>query len=326
MENQRYEPTKPNQQKPPMKSILFAIWRSIYPILIYLGWSFAVSFAMTMIGTAFLMARSGGSINPEQLNNEVLDFIYAHMLEATIACQILTLPFVIWFYHRDIIKHSIMRTDKPMPAVILSASGMRKPSIGAMHIAVICLISISCCISLNSLITYSHLHELFPSFDNMASSLYGTGIVLQVVAMVILAPIVEEMLCRILSYHRLQEAFPPKRDGGAPLTAMLLSSLFFGLMHMNMVQGIYAFGIGMCFVLLYEWTHRIWVPMLAHGIANAMSVIISNTSDDTIFNLPQTGEYILVAVCTVILAGLLGFVIWRMLHRSTGPQPGNAPA
>ena len=100
---------------------------------------------------------------------------------------------------------------------------------------------------------------------------------------------------------------------------MILSSLFFGLLHMNVVQGVYAFGIGMCFVLIYEKTRRIFMPMLAHGIANAVSLLISNNSSERLFKLSLTAEMAMVAACTVLLIGCVIYFV--RIHR----EPDNSP-
>ena len=276
-----------DEQKRSVKFTLFTLWRAVYPLLIYFGWSFAVSFALSFIGSFVLMYQSRGAMDAQQMTTELTLFIYRNMLPATIATQLLTLPFVIWFYRRDQRKHAV---------------STQNAELRSLDIIIVLVLSVSCCISLNGLIGYSHLSDLFPGFNQVASSLYASNLFLQIISMVILAPIVEEMLCRILSYNRLQEAFKP-------VTAMILSSLFFGLLHMNVVQGVYAFGIGMCFVLVYEKTRRIWMPMLAHGIANATSVLISNCSNERLFNLPLAAEITLVAACTAILIGCVVYFI-----------------
>lgn len=56
--------------------------------------------------------------------------------------------------------------------------------------------------------------------------------------------------------------------------AAVFSSVIFGLMHQNITQGIFAFGMGIIFCYVYEKTGRIWVTMLLHFANNAMSVLL----------------------------------------------------
>ena len=65
--------------------------------------------------------------------------------------------------------------------------------------------------------------------------------------------------------------------------AAMLSSVVFGLMHQNITQGIFAFGMGIIFCYVYEKTGRIWVTMLLHYANNALSVLLPH--------LPVYGGY-----------------------------------
>ena len=56
--------------------------------------------------------------------------------------------------------------------------------------------------------------------------------------------------------------------------AAVLSSVIFGLMHQNITQGIFAFGMGMIFCYVYEKTGKIWVTILLHFANNAISVLL----------------------------------------------------
>ena len=56
----------------------------------------------------------------------------------------------------------------------------------------------------------------------------------------------------------------------------ILSSVIFGLMHQNITQGIFAFGMGIIFCYVYEKTGKIWVTMLLHFANNAISVLLSH--------------------------------------------------
>ena len=65
--------------------------------------------------------------------------------------------------------------------------------------------------------------------------------------------------------------------------AAVLSSVIFGLMHQNILQGVFAFGMGIIFCCVYEKTGRIWVTMLLHFANNALSVVLPH--------LPVYGGY-----------------------------------
>lgn len=64
-----------------------------------------------------------------------------------------------------------------------------------------------------------------------------------------------------------------RRDGRG-FSAVLLSGLLFGLMHMNFNQAAYAFVIGILLALLVEATGSLWSSVLYHFLFNAQSVCL----------------------------------------------------
>lgn len=93
----------------------------------------------------------------------------------------------------------------------------------------------------------------------------GEMTVLAFVTTVILAPIGEELLCRgiILKFaEKVSKKF---------WLANCIQALAFGIIHMNWVQGIYAFMIGIVLGYLYGKYRNIWVCMLLHAVINCSS-------------------------------------------------------
>ncbi len=77
----------------------------------------------------------------------------------------------------------------------------------------------------------------------------------------VLAPIVEEMVFRKGIYSMI-------RRGTGCTAAMVLSAALFGVYHGNVVQGIYAFLMGLALAASYEKYQNLLAPTLFHGGAN----------------------------------------------------------
>lgn len=90
---------------------------------------------------------------------------------------------------------------------------------------------------------------------------------LKVLFMVILAPLLEELLFRRAVIDRIR-CYGEK-------TALLLSSLTFGLMHQNLFQFFYAFGVGMILGYLYLRTGRLRYSVILHAIINFMGSVLA---------------------------------------------------
>ncbi len=101
-------------------------------------------------------------------------------------------------------------------------------------------------------------------------------------SMCVLAPVLEEWLCRgivlrgLLNYSRKGE---PGEDGHkrgmSPALAIVISALFFAVIHGNLWQGISAFTIGGFFGYAYYKTGSLKLTMLLHCANNTVSVLAS---------------------------------------------------
>ena len=119
-----------------------------------------------------------------------------------------------------------------------------------------------CGLLFNLLILKSPLVDVFPAYrEAFANKAHSVDIITAVLLYCIAAPILEELIFRVFLYNKIYS-----RTGLVP--AAIISSVIFGVYHMNMIQGIYAFIMGMIFCFFYNRDHRIWVPVLMHSGAN----------------------------------------------------------
>ena len=66
-----------------------------------------------------------------------------------------------------------------------------------------------------------------------------------------------------------------------PVWAMLITALVFGLYHMNLMQGIYAFCLGCVLFLAVQKTGSIFCGSIIHFTANALSVLLTELMQST---------------------------------------------
>ncbi len=118
----------------------------------------------------------------------------------------------------------------------------------------------------------------FISFINVLSQLFTTNIVAELsgeflsvspLALMFIVgffgPFCEEFTFRGIIYHGLLKS-------GRTLAAILVSALFFGLMHMNLNQFSYAFILGLVFGLINEATGSILPSLTMHILINSFNV------------------------------------------------------
>lgn len=87
-------------------------------------------------------------------------------------------------------------------------------------------------------------------------------LVLDIVAIVVVAPVVEEILFRGFLLHRWAARW-------GTTTGVLLSSAVFAILHVELV-GHFIFGVAMA--ALYVRTRSLWVPIAAHAANNAFAL------------------------------------------------------
>ena len=140
----------------------------------------------------------------------------------------------------------------------------------------------------------------------------------------IMAPVFEEWLCRGMVLRGLLNG--RTADGRplmAPVWAIVISALFFALIHMNPWQAIPAFGLGMLMGYVYYKTGSLKLTMLMHFTNNTFALIlgqIDSIPEDASFLdvMGSVGIYVLVLVVALIAVGA---AVWVFKHvAQAGPQ------
>jgi hypothetical protein len=128
----------------------------------------------------------------------------------------------------------------------------------------------------NNMITMSGIAANSEAFEQTNEILFSGSLGLQILGVGIAIPIVEEILFRGVIYKRMGEIM-------SVVQASVSSAFVFGLLHGNLVQGIYGFCMGILMCLVYERFHNLMAPILMHVAANLIVVLGSGTSILDIF-------------------------------------------
>lgn len=134
----------------------------------------------------------------------------------------------------------------------------------------------------------------------MEQMLTGGPLWVTLISVSVFAPFFEEWLCRGMVMRGLLKQT-------SPATAILLSSLFFAVLHMNPWQAIPAFCLGVLFGYVYYKTGSLKLTMLMHCVNNTMSVIVSQIPQfkdaETFMDVMSPWAYASTGVaCALILA------------------------
>lgn len=161
-----------------------------------------------------------------------------------------------------------------------------------MYVWVI-LLGICCSMALNGWFYFLQLDQTFSTYEKVAESIYSGGTIGIWLRTIVLASLLEELLMRGLCYHAMSHVIG--RAGG-----MLLSSLLFGYVHGNWLQGLYAFILGILFAFVYDrYQRNLMAPILAHMSANLVSVLGTTVPGISLFL--QRNFFICTMISTIFL-------------------------
>lgn len=158
----------------------------------------------------------------------------------------------------------------------------------------------------------SLLEWMFPpseAFREVLSGMAEGNIWLISLQVCLLAPVMEELLCRGLILRGLLQRMRPG-------WAIILSAFLFALMHGNLWQGVPAMLLGALLGFVYYKTGSLLLTMLMHAANNAFSLMLIKTpsyaaASDWTDILPLWG-YVALVVAGALLAALLVWMLVRI--------------
>lgn len=235
-------------------------------ILMALVAFFIVSFIYTIITSIFVFITGIQDVSP--------GIDYCLMVMAVMVAIIL---FYIWYkrYGRN---------------GILEKSDLRN-IINIKNIGIYLMIGIGCQFFIAGLLTIIRplFETLFSYYDKTISSLFVADPIIVAVYVIILAPIIEELMLRGIMFNRLRQAIPFA-------AANILQAAVFGIYHWDIIQGLYAFGIGLLLGYIYERSRNLLAPIIVHMFINGAGFLLQSLG---------LGSYINVWLAIILGAGLL---------------------
>lgn len=132
--------------------------------------------------------------------------------------------------------------------------------------------------------------SVIETYQEIYSYLGKGNIVLEMIGVVIVTPIVEELVFRGIAYRSMR-----KRMGAA--LSVILSAVFFGLAHGNVLSFVYTTALGVLLAVSFEAHGSLFVPIIIHASFNAASYLTEYAFDD-----PSAGTLALVAAISGALS------------------------
>ncbi len=144
------------------------------------------------------------------------------------------------------------------------------------------------------LVSFMHIDNILGSYSAVEEVVYQSSTAWIIVSTVFIAPILEELIFRLLIFGllRIKLNF---------WVSALISSALFGFYHLNLMQGVYAFIVGVLFCYLNEKFQNITSTMVCHMAANSFMLLLNYLD----FVYPATWIYIVVMVACIAAVVLI---------------------
>lgn len=146
--------------------------------------------------------------------------------------------------------------------------------------------------------------EVLKSYEELYAYMGESPLWLEILAVVIGAPIVEEFIFRSCVYGRLRRSM-------SPMLSALISAFLFGIAHGHPIAVAYAFMLGLILSYLYERYDSVIVPIIFHAAFNASNYLPLLGENSTYL------ELIAVVAVSVLIVGVSMAVINVKTKKST---------
>lgn len=215
---------------------------------------------------------------------------YLYSLVAVAACAIV---FVLWYRYET-------REER---------CGDIRSLISIKNISLLVLLGIGCQFFVSGLMSFimPHLGELSETYTEVLKGITSANSLAVFLFTVVIAPVSEELVFRGVILHKAGRTMPF-------FMANVLQALLFGIVHQNMVQGVYAALLGLLFGYVYRKFHSILASILLHVFVNASSYLVRLLPADS-------KEIIILMVMAGAIFVALPLYLWKPF-KEAGNNPG----
>ena len=139
---------------------------------------------------------------------------------------------------------------------------------------------------------FNRLPYLIPDelIEGMEAMIANANLLILFIQVVIIAPIFEEIFYRGIVFNGMLKRYSPKK-------AIIVSSIIFGLVHLNLPQGLNAFLIGIIIATVYYYTKSLYIAMFMHA-ANNFLVFFVYVPENLVLKIAL---YIIIPILGIVL-------------------------
>lgn len=264
------------------------------PILLAFAFQFLAMGFLIGVKTLFLFASNPDSSALSQLQELMTDTGFNMVLSILFAILNITV-FGLWYYHK-FEGNFLPQPKKTFHPALFAGLLLIAPAAQFLSNVVVVIVS---AINPVWLENYQKLME--------TAGIDAELNFLMIVYVVILGPIGEELIFRGVTLRCARQIFPF-------WAANLMQAVLFGVFHMNIIQGSYAFVLGIILGVVCEKFGSIYYAIFLHICFNFLGTVISQQLDFIDSPVEYAVYYAVIAIAAIAAAVLL-FLGRRAMRR-----------
>ena len=267
------------------------------PIIVALVCQVVISFGYSFVYGIVMAAKmiSLGITDAEEQTNYLLESMSSGntvLLITAVATAATLLIGALWY-----------RKYKPANDFTLKSVCNVKSVVALVVMGLSLQLLISTCLGLVFPILPETMTEQYAA---LIEQLIGGNIWLSLLVTVILAPLAEEFLFRGVTMGMARKIMPF-------MAANILQAVLFGVYHMNWIQGVYAFVLGLILGYTAEYFHSIWASILLHAFINGSAELLSL--------IPESAMETIVGTVIIAVAGVVLLFVAAKLYPQGRKEP-----
>lgn len=267
-------------------SIPRKVWRAISFPLIYLGIQIGVTIIAIFgysIYLGFKYALNNSLIDTTETQQKIVDFSSDYTTLILLISALICLYIFFFVFKRE-------KKAYNEPRYHINGAGLG--------------ISLGVVVSLNLVISMLFLlvdvYKIFPSYKGVSDTLSSGPVILNILCVSIIIPFVEELCFRGITQSRLARSLPV-------VAVIIIQALIFGIAHLNIFQGMYAFVMGLALGYAYYKYKNILIPIIMHIVFNFIGGAIDTLLSISIFNEHRYLFFIIF----IVMLGISVFFLFR---------------
>ncbi|GEM_PF-5955795 len=247
-----------------MKKFLVGIGKAIGFLLVYFGTRAVTSLVFFLIGAAKMLWSDGAHTAKRVVEAGEL-FAESYAVLIYLISSLLVVCFIV----------AICGNKR---GGFAGRFGLKK--IDAVYLLFCVITGFSASITVTCLINILPIsEELAREYGANISRVLVGGTLLIVITDVIAMPVAEEFVFRAVVLDSLDSGMSRK-------LAVFLSSIAFAYVHVNVIQMVYAFAMGIFFCQANRWGRSVWPSIFMHISYNSAGIILSITGSARPLGLP----------------------------------------